>query len=1591
MGPSRFYDQNDSWEDDDEMRRILFQDEPWRPASQASSRGSFVPDSPQQTTPTTTANTANRFAALAMHDTATMHDAGPTTAAPAAAAASCVASEPTQNNRKTQSGCPKPLFSSITVCDITTPADTLASTASAAAAPGAALKPATIVTPTDTKLRRKGSGAGRGRKHCPACNNSMGARQRTCPNSKCQFDTLANRSAVKLKPAAKPDAANRPSKCFPGPGYKFCTACQRKIPARSIVCPCGHNTRSLPPGAGPGPKPTHSKGKGKQRAPARSRSRSKSRSPGVTSTTWGKRTVAAQRAAQKSSSTSPFKRSDFMIPATVPVPALLAPVRPPAGPAPEVVDYPTNALVAENKALDNHVASIAALLTRNSSGVLDALPALPLTEPDTRLPTDAAAYHSVLLSSIDPLARDLPAATHIQKHLAPLYQHEPDPHVQLCADMLAGLCPETALILTPRMGSGHQQNTHAAVCVALCEVNKKAVEYFDKGDDRLLSLVWCMLPLALLMHDPRGAPRLDKHTPAYNRRCTLHRIAAIRRHGFSAIAALLLDWRAVAALRALEPNPNVEIDPATKISIVAGLIARGVPLGACLERVNAAPTTASDTDTIAIQFRLQHPADASDSDPELPDPGSFDPASLPAAELRKMLPTGAACPAPFTLPNQFDEETINGYTYDDIQQAMCQTLRSVDGGASAFVDGATPASQKLFLTHADGWLTCFELVRAIDSDNMRSICHRNYSDPNTNLHTGLLISLCKRTRARLIPKNNKPGHRILQIASLALSIHAGFITTITKPKTRLCNGLLQLSGQSSGIDAAVIVEQLERRSAPHNSQMICLKLDARKHYNNVDHLAMNTSVNKHAPHLANSATLAAGQSVTSIVTADGRAQYLTLGRSLGQGIKYSSALADAIIANVVSTSLSRLDDQNLPDRLDIKITSLADNIMIYCPVSRLSTVYHTTMGAAEDLRVTLDDERIDLNGSEANRNALENQIEYIDRGKFAKWIVRPDLTDDPDDICVLFGVPIYGGPGEQTAYDAYLERAVDREIAHAKALLDIRNAALQPPSIAADASVRRQNSRSTSRQVSSLLCSHRRCFDHIAKTTPFALVSRAFSDFDRRHHTLLRSALRLPDDLPAAALKCFNRAPSAFGIGARPVSVIATDAYTGSLTATWGLVTGITRSRMPSLLVSDLKTAALRTSSEHASLAQRFLSDVQNADLPTPPTCLIKPTDVAAVLQKNILTPLSQNKPPTRVRQCDLSRTRDYYDLQNDWFRPDTTQCPPDMATNHMVQYVRDINERNRARGASSFWLSRPTTDVVRGSRLSLPYTEAQWLVAVRRYLGYGYAGIAGCTASCTTCTCSAYRAHRYKSVFMDHRAHFHYNSCPKAAGLRNTRHDALLPITRQLCSLAQRSFQPNHNVTVNFDGVPAPDDKLMDAVIADPHNEASYWVDFHVLDPTSPSNRHIQRGSQADSQAQSSMQHSNRCAYKTKATTYHREASHHGAVLVPFIMTVVGGFTPRDPTYDAGGLLDPKDALSCLFRRGSPPARGSSRLSVEEGLIRSIAVDAVGYGRNVLYDQTLPRNAGIGRLYNQTINQMSHAVIRGTSNSTLLALRRRF
>ena len=129
--------------------------------------------------------------------------------------------------------------------------------------------------------------------------------------------------------------------------------------------------------------------------------------------------------------------------------------------------------------------------------------------------------------------------------------------------------------------------------------------------------------------------------------------------------------------------------------------------------------------------------------------------------------------------------------------------------------------------------------------------------------------------------------------------------------------------------------------------------------------------------------------------------------------------------------------------------------------------------------------------------------------------------------------------------------------------------------------------------------------------------------------------------------------------------------------------------------------------------------------------------------------------------------------------------------------------------------------------------------------------------------------------------------------------------------------------------------------------------------------------------------------AIKLKAVTYHREANHRGALLLPFVLTTVVGFTPRSPVHDGGGLLDPKDAFKSLFVRGKVPVRGSIGVSVEEGLLRSVAADATGDTDNALYDQTLTRASGAGLLFNQVVRRMSHAVVSGSSDAVLSVLRR--
>ena len=80
---------------------------------------------------------------------------------------------------------------------------------------------------------------------------------------------------------------------------------------------------------------------------------------------------------------------------------------------------------------------------------------------------------------------------------------------------------------------------------------------------------------------------------------------------------------------------------------------------------------------------------------------------------------------------------------------------------------------------------------------------------------------------------------------------------------------------------------------------------------------------------------------------------------------------------------------------------------------------------------------------------------------------------------------------------------------------------------------------------------------------------------------------------------------------------------------------------------------------------------------------------------------------------------------------------------------------------------------------------------------------------------------------------------------------------------------------------------------------------------------------------------------------------------------------------------------IRTTVERGKVPLRGSIGVSVEEGLLRSIAADATGDTDNALYDQTLTRASGAGLLFNQVVRRMSHAVVSGSSDAVLSVLRR--
>ena len=133
------------------------------------------------------------------------------------------------------------------------------------------------------------------------------------------------------------------------------------------------------------------------------------------------------------------------------------------------------------------------------------------------------------------------------------------------------------------------------------------------------------------------------------------------------------------------------------------------------------------------------------------------------------------------------------------------------------------------------------------------------------------------------------------------------------------------------------------------------------------------------------------------------------------------------MAQVIADALAHIDQLGLQDS-NITIVSVADNISVDTPVSNIPQVEAALRKAAADNGVHLGDERIDLAGTTAERDLAQNRIENMPAGalnrRFDTWIVRPDLTQDPNDVCVMFSVPIFGGSPERIAYDLHMDHRI---------------------------------------------------------------------------------------------------------------------------------------------------------------------------------------------------------------------------------------------------------------------------------------------------------------------------------------------------------------------------------------------------------------------------------------------------------------------------------------------------------------------------------------------------------------------------------------
>ena len=393
------------------------------------------------------------------------------------------------------------------------------------------------------------------------------------------------------------------------------------------------------------------------------------------------------------------------------------------------------------------------------------------------------------------------------------------------------------------------------------------------------------------------------------------------------------------------------------------------------------------------------------------------------------------------------------------------------------------------------------------------------------------------------------------------------------------------------------------------------------------------------------------------------------------------------------------------------------------------------------------------------------------------------------------------------------------------------------------------------------------------------------------------------------------------------------------------------------------------------------------------------------------------------IMQRRITQTTDFYSAMAELWRPNRKYFSETLEWQSDVRrdkFARTVLLRAMQRNSTHIYrITENRADVVDGKMRKGFIEEYVWRIAMRKQLGLG---LMGCGSRPEVragfCQCNHTGARAGQPFEAETDQHFAHGGCSWAQGHRSERHAAvqraMYRLQRYAAAGRPRSYLvTDHDVRPEERRRDSPrnsTDKYMDTIVefGDDRLDKHVWVDFTIFDSLGKTMQKRGTGTprggrSVELDAEDVLRQAYNQKRREKAEVYAKEATKRGALLMTFCVDAHGGFKRRDPDFDppvgpsaAGKKVhdstSPPALFDKLFGSKTPPGRGKTNLSVEEGLIIRLAGMATNPMRAAsigLFDRTLAPSTAQGMLTAQVYRQIAYACIVHGALGSSKALRR--